>query len=45
MKELRRYNKFILIQVKKFKDMVSTIGADVLAAIATAGPANQVKII
>lgn len=45
MTELRRYNKFILLQVKKFKDMISTIGADVLAAIATAGPANQVKMI
>lgn len=45
MKELRRYNKFILLQVKKFRDMISTIGADVLAAIATAGPANQVKMI
>lgn len=30
-------------QVKKFGDMISTIGADVLKAIAIAGPANQVR--
>jgi hypothetical protein len=29
--------------VKKFGDMISTLGADVLRAIAEAGPENQVR--
>jgi hypothetical protein len=29
--------------VKKFGDMISTLGADVLRAIAVAGPENQVR--
>ena len=36
-------NLYLFSQVKKFGEMISTLGTDVLAAIATAGPASQVE--
>lgn len=40
--ELHKEKSMANIEVKKFADMVSAIGADTLAAIATAGPDMQV---
>lgn len=43
--EIHKEREMTNIEVKKFKDMISTIGGNVLAAIATAGPANQVNML
>ncbi|XP_048766942.2 major vault protein-like [Ostrea edulis] len=43
--EIHKEKEMADIEVKKFGDMISTIGADVLKAIAIAGPANQVNML
>jgi hypothetical protein len=40
--ELQKEKALSNIEVKRFSDMVKAIGADTLAAIATAGPDTQV---
>lgn len=43
--ELHKEKSMADIEVKKFSDMVSALGADTLAAIASAGPDLQVKLL
>ncbi|KAL4231031.1 hypothetical protein ACF0H5_008614 [Mactra antiquata] len=43
--ELYREKSLADIEVKRFSDMVKALGADTLAAIATAGPDTQVKML
>ncbi|XP_061169196.1 major vault protein-like [Saccostrea echinata] len=43
--EVHKEKEMANIEVKRFGDMISSIGANVLKAIATAGPANQVNLL
>jgi major vault protein len=43
--ELSKAKQLSLIQAKKFKDVVSSIGADTIQSIAEAGPAMQAKLL
>ncbi|XP_053406855.1 major vault protein-like [Mercenaria mercenaria] len=43
--ELQKEKALANIEVNRFSDMVSALGADTLAAIATAGPDTQVKLL
>nr|XP_022293947.1 major vault protein-like [Crassostrea virginica] len=43
--EIYKEREMANLEVKKFGEMISTLGTDVLAAIATAGPASQVNLL
>jgi len=43
--EVYRAQQLALIESKKFTEVVSSIGPDTLASIASAGPANQTKLL